>query len=57
MLVLSRRVSERILIGDDIEIIVVEIRSDSVRLGIKAPEGVGVDRDEVRKRKEKRHGL
>lgn len=47
MLVLSRKKDERILIGDDIEILVVEIRGDKVRLGIEAPKHIPVNRQEV----------
>ena len=39
MLVLSRQRDETIMIGDDIEVTVVDIRGDKVRLGINAPEG------------------
>ena len=47
MLVLSRQRDETIMIGDDIEITVVDIRRDKVRLGIKAPSDVPVHRKEV----------
>jgi carbon storage regulator len=47
MLVLSRERNEGIRIGDDIRIVVVEIRGDKVRLGIEAPQEVPVHRDEV----------
>ena len=47
MLVLSRQRDETILIGDDIELTVVDIRGDKVRLGIKAPPNVTVHRKEV----------
>lgn len=47
MLVLSRRHNESIVIGEDIEIMVVDIRGDQVRLGIKAPKDVPVHRREV----------
>lgn len=47
MLVLSRRVGERILIGDDIVVTVVDVRHDTVRLGIAAPRSVRVNRAEV----------
>lgn len=53
MLILSRKKDERILIGDDIEIVVASIRGDKVRLGIHAPPGVAVDRQEVREAIEK----
>ena len=47
MLVLSRQRDETIMIGDDIEITVVDIRGDKVRLGITAPSKVAVHRKEV----------
>lgn len=47
MLVLSRRASEKIKIGDDIEIIVVDVRGDNVRLGITAPPEMPVHREEI----------
>ncbi|UCG31934.1 MAG: carbon storage regulator CsrA [Phycisphaerales bacterium] len=47
MLVLSRQRDETIMIGDDIEITVVDIRGDKVRLGINAPKSVQVHRKEV----------
>ncbi len=47
MLVLSRQRDETIMIGDDIEITVVDIRRDKVRLGINAPSRVAVHRKEV----------
>ena len=47
MLVLSRRVGERLMIGDDVVVTVLEVRSDGVRLGIDAPRSVAVNRAEV----------
>ena len=47
MLVLSRQRDETIMIGDDIELTVVDIRGDKVRLGIKAPTRIAVHRKEV----------
>ena len=47
MLVLSRKVGERIMIGNDITIEVVEIRPGRVRLGIVSPSDVVVNREEV----------
>ncbi len=47
MLVLSRQRDETIMIGDDIELIVVDIRGDKVRLGITAPARVTVHRKEI----------
>ena len=47
MLVLSRLRDETIMIGDDIQITVVDIRGDKVRLGITAPTRIAVHRKEV----------
>ena len=47
MLVLSRKKDEKIVIGDKITIMVIEIRGDKVRLGIDAPSNVSVHRQEV----------
>ena len=47
MLVLSRQRDQTIMIGDDIEITVVDIRGDKVRLGINAPSEIPVHRKEV----------
>lgn len=47
MLCLSRRVGERIMIGDDITLTVLEIRKGVVRLGITAPKSLAVCREEV----------
>jgi carbon storage regulator len=47
MLVLSRTRDETIMIGDQIEITVVDIRGDKVRLGINAPSTIPVHRKEV----------
>lgn len=47
MLVLSRRPGQSLLIGRDVEITVVEIRGDSVRLSIRAPREIAVWRGEL----------
>ena len=47
MLVLSRKKDEKIMIGDDVTLMVIEIRGDKVRLGIDAPKDVAVHREEV----------
>jgi carbon storage regulator len=48
MLVLSRRVGEEIVIGDNIRVTVVAIRGNQVRLGFTAPPDVSIQRDELR---------
>ena len=47
MLVLTRKQGEKILIGDDIVITVLDVRGDSIRIGVDAPRGVRIQRDEV----------
>jgi carbon storage regulator len=47
MLVLSRKVDERILIGDDIVVSIVRVRGNTVRLGIEAPAHVQILRSEL----------
>ena len=47
MLVLSRQKDESIVIGDDIEITIVDVRGDKVRLGITAPKEIPVHRREI----------
>ncbi len=47
MLVLSRRKDETIMIGDNIEISIVDIKGDTVRIGINAPRNVSVHRKEI----------
>lgn len=50
MLVLSRKKDQRIQVGKDTWITVVDIRGDKVRLGIEAPDNVPVHREEVARR-------
>jgi len=47
MLVLSRQKDESIMIGDDVEITIVDVRGDKVRLGINAPRNLPVHRKEI----------
>ncbi|MBU1202681.1 carbon storage regulator CsrA [Patescibacteria group bacterium] len=47
MLIISRKRSERIMIGDDIAIIIVDIRGDQVQVGIDAPRSIPVHRHEI----------
>lgn len=51
MLVLSRRVGETLIIDGEIEVTVVAVQGDRVRLGIKAPPSVRVDRQEIHDRR------
>jgi len=47
MLVLTRKVNQSIIIGDDVEVVVLEVRGEQVRLGIRAPTKVTVHRKEI----------
>ena len=47
MLILTRRPGERVVIGDDILITVMGVSGHTVRLGIAAPEGVSIYREEI----------
>jgi carbon storage regulator len=47
MLILSRKINEKVMIGDDITVSIIEVRNDQVRIGIDAPKNVKVFRQEV----------
>jgi carbon storage regulator len=47
VLILTRRVGENVIVGDDIVISILDIRGDSVRVGIQAPKSLSVHREEV----------
>jgi carbon storage regulator len=51
MLVLTRKIGEQIVIGDDIKIKIVEVKGKQVRVGIEAPRSVEVNREEIYKQK------
>ena len=50
MLVLTRRVGERVRIGSDVEVVVLEVRGREVRLGVAAPATVAIHREELYRR-------
>lgn len=47
VLVLTRKAGERVLIGDDIVVTVLETRGDGIRIGVEAPRGVRIHRGEI----------
>jgi len=50
MLILTRRVGEKLMIGDDVEVHVLGVKGNQVRFGIDAPKDVAVHREEIYKR-------
>jgi carbon storage regulator len=50
MLVLSRKPNEKIIIGDNVEVVVLEVKGRQVRIGVAAPRDIPVHREEVLKR-------
>jgi carbon storage regulator len=57
MLILTRRVCETIVIQDDIEVVILGVKGNQVRLGIKAPPNVSVHRLEIWNRIQNEHEL
>jgi carbon storage regulator len=53
MLILTRRAGETLRIGDDVEVTVMAVNGAQVRIGIKAPRNVVVDRQEIAERKQR----
>jgi carbon storage regulator len=50
MLVLSRKIGEKIVIGNDVFITVLEVRGDNVKLGMDAPRHISIHREEIYQR-------
>ncbi|QLB21481.1 carbon storage regulator [Vespertiliibacter pulmonis] len=50
MLILTRKIGESLLIGDDVEITVLSVRGSQVKLGVKAPKEISVHREEIYQR-------
>ena len=55
MLILTRRVGESVMIGDDVAITVLQVKGNQVRLGVNAPKTVSVQRQEIVQRPQQEH--
>ncbi|HEY1726447.1 MAG TPA: carbon storage regulator CsrA [Steroidobacteraceae bacterium] len=47
MLILTRRIGETVMIGDDVSVTVLRVKGNQVRLGVNAPKSVSVQREEI----------
>lgn len=52
MLILTRRIGESLMIGDEVTMTVLGVKGNQVRLGVEAPKNVIVDRKEIRQRRD-----
>lgn len=55
MLILTRRVGETVMIGDDVTITVLGVKGNQVRVGINAPKSIAVHREEIYERIKREH--
>lgn len=56
MLILTRRVGETLKVGDDVSVTVLGVRGSQIRIGITAPKGIGVYREEIYDKKKNPDG-
>ncbi|WP_299194615.1 carbon storage regulator CsrA [uncultured Amphritea sp.] len=56
MLILTRRVGETLMVGDDVTVTVLGVKGNQVRIGVNAPDDVSVHREEIYQRIRKKKG-
>lgn len=56
MLILTRRIGETLMVGDEVTVTVLGVKGNQVRIGVNAPREVAVNREEIYQKMQKEHG-